>query len=348
MHRNSVVFVGVVGLLVGGCDTITGLIGGDDGSAAHTAAEASLKSGDLPAAADGWESAQMEHPENVDVASGAAFSLLLKGDPGAADQALAAVEPTAGDRLPEVKMRRALVALEAGDLDAVGEHGRASGLPAGKLLAAEVALADGESDDAIALFREVKSAGGSLGRLAGDYLERLDDEDMMATGLAEAEALWALGERKVGVETAEALVQGLPEDREEKGELVLLWAGRAVSVGAWETAQGLIDPLTFPPDGQKWRMDAIQAMVYCVQGELDACKAEFDKLDRTGPATGVADARATAAYLIAEDHPDAATDLVGSVKSNAAARALLATGDAGMAQQASPGGVLDKYLASGG
>jgi len=62
----------------------------------------------------------------------------------------------------------------------------------------------------------------------------------------------------------------------------------------------------------------------------------------------VADARATAAYLIAEDNPEAAKALVGSVQSNAAARALLATGDASAAQSASPGGVIDNYLQAGG
>ena len=209
-------------------------------------------------------------------------------------------------------------------------------------------MADGETDEALALLGEVSGGGGPIGQLASDYLERLSDDDPMVSGLCEAEALWALGVRKVAVKSADELVRGLPEDRDDKPALLLTWAGRAVSVYEAEIAQGLLDPLTFPPDGMKWRMDAVQAMVHCVQGEIDSCQSTFDKLDRTGPATGVADARATAAYLIAEDNPEAAKALVGSLQSNAAARALLATGDGSAAQDASPGGVIDNYLQSGG
>ena len=128
-------------LPLAGCDAITGLMGGEDGSQAYAAGEASLRSGDLPAAADQWEQAAVEHPGDVQVASGAAYTLLLKGDTDAADAALAAAEATAGPDLPKLKMRRALVALEAGHLDMVGEHAKASGLPVGLLLAAEVAMA---------------------------------------------------------------------------------------------------------------------------------------------------------------------------------------------------------------
>lgn len=351
MMRTRVAFGGVVllgALSLSGCDAVTNLIGGTDGKAVYAAGEASLRQGDLPAAADQWEQAQVDNPKDVDVATGAAYSLLLKGDTAAADAALAAAEAEAGDRLPELKMRRALVALEAGDLDAVGEHARASGLPAGKLLAAEVAMADGETDDAKALLDSAENAGGEIGRLAGEYLDLLESDDTMVSGLCEAEALWALGVRKVAVQSADELVRGLPEDLEDKPELLLNWAGRAVSVRESEIAQGLLDPLTFPPEGMKWRMDAVQAMIWCVDGEHDRCQQGFDKIDNSGPSAGVADARATAAYLIAEDHPEVAKALVGSIQTNAAARALLATGDASAAKEASPGGVIDNFLDAGG
>ena len=350
MNRTPIAVGGLLLALLAlpGCDTITDLIGGGGGAEAFTEGEALLRQGDLPAAADRWEEAQVGAPGDVDAATGAAYALLLKGDTDAAHAALAAAEAEAGERAPEIKMRRALVALEAGDLDQVSTHALASGLPAGKLLAAEVAMADGETDSALELLESIEGAGGAVGRLASDYVDRLSDEDPMVSGLCEAEALWALGVRKVAVKSADELVRGLPEDREDKPELLLTWAGRAVSVHEAEIAQGLLDPLTFPPEGMKWRMDAVQAMVQCVQGDIDTCTASFDKLDRTGPATGVADARATAAYLIAEDNPEAAKALVGSVQSNAAARALLATGDASAAQSASPGGVIDNYLQAGG
>lgn len=351
MTRTPVAIGGMLlagAMALSGCDAVEGLLNGDGGKVANEAAAASLRQGDLPAAADQWEQAQVEHPGDIDVATGAAYSLLLKGDTSAADAALAAAEAEAGPRLPELKLRRALVALEAGDLDAVGQHARASGLPAGKLLAAEVAMADGETEDAMELLEGARTAGGTVGRLATAYLDKLSSDDTMVSGLCEAEALWALGVRRVAVQSADELVRGLPEDLDDKPELLLTWAGRAVSVGEAEIAQGLLDPLTFPPEGMKWRMDAVQGMVLCVQDDFDGCRAAFEKADKTGPEAGVADARATAAYLIAEDHPEEAKALVGSIQSNAAARALLQTGDAGAAKGASPGGVIDNYLDAGG
>ncbi len=335
-------------LVVAGCDSVMEMVSGGGGGAANAEAEASLRSGDLPGAADKWETAQVQNPGDVDVATGAAYALLLKGDTTAADAALAAAEATAGERLSEIKLRRALVALEAEDLDSVGVHARASGLPAGKLLAAEVAMADGETEDAIGLLKEAKGAGGAVGELARAYLDRLESGDPMVSGLCEAEALWALGVRKVAVQSADELVRGLPEDLEDKASQQLLWAGRAVSVREADIAQGLLDLLTFPPDGMKWRKDAVQAMVHCLQQDWDACKSDFDRVDTIGPKAGVQDARATAAYLIAGENPDVAKALVGSIRSDAAARALLETGDTEAARAASDGGIMDKFLAAGG
>jgi tetratricopeptide (TPR) repeat protein len=324
------------------------MIGGADGSAAYSAGEASLRAGDLPAAADQWEQAQVDHPGDVQVATGAAYSLLLKGDTDAADAALAAVEGSAGEELSSIKMRRALIALEAGHLDMVGEHAKASGMPVGLLLAAEVAMADGETDAALELLRGAEAAGGDVGRLASRYLELLESDDPMVSGLCEAEALWALGVRKVAVQSADELVRGLPDDLDEKPEMLLTWAGRAITVRESEIASGLLAPLTFPPEGMKWRMDSVEAMVLCVDGDLDGCQKAFNKIDKIGPVAGVADARATAAYLVADEYPDAAKALVAGIESNAAARALLETGDVGAAKDASPGGVIDNFLDAGG
>ncbi|HCH64166.1 MAG: hypothetical protein CL927_09905 [Deltaproteobacteria bacterium] len=341
-----ILFLGVLSLV--GCDAVTDMMGGGGGADAYAAGEASLRSGDLPAAADHWEQAQIDHPGDSQVATGAAYSLLLKGDTDAADAALAAAEASAGDQLPSIKMRRALVALEAGHLDMVGEHAKASGLPVGMLLAAEVAMADGETDEAIGLLREAQKAGGEVRQLASKYLDLLESDEPMVAGLCEAEALWALGVRKVAVQSADELVRGLPDDLESKPELLLSWAGRAVSVRESEIASGLLAGLTFAPDGMKWRKDAVQAMILCVDGDGDGCQSAFDKVDRISPVAGAADARATAAYLIADDQPEVAKALLEGVESNAAARALLETGDAGAAKAASPGGVIDNYLGAGG
>ena len=66
------------------------------------------------------------------------------------------------------------------------------------------------------------------------------------------------------------------------------------------------------------------------------------------PADGLADARATAAILIAKQSPEVAKALVGPYVSNAAARVLLEAGDSAGASAAAPGGVLASYLKAGG
>ncbi len=327
-----------------GCETIQGLIGGgpEEGLAA---AEASLTAGDLPGASDGYAAVVAEHPDNLDAATGAAYSALLQGDTAAADAYLAAAEATAGERLGEIKLRRALVALKAGDLEKVREHGEASGTPEGLLFAAEVALADGEREDAAALLGQV--SGGDAGRVAGEYMALIDDADPLVAGLSEAQALWALGEQKVAVRSVEELVKALPDSREDRDTLLMVWASRSAALGESDIARSLLESVIFPPKGQAWRKAATMAIIACSEGDADTCLDLFDKLDGNAPIDGLADARATAAVLIADDNPEVARQLAGRYTSNAAARALLEAGDRSGAAGAAPDGPLRSYLQGG-
>ncbi len=333
--------------LLGGCDQIQGLIGGG-GAEAAKAAEAQLVGGALPAAADAWEQAALDHPTDVDAASGAAYGHLLQGNYEAADAALAQAQEAAGERQGEVRMRRALVALRAGNLEAVKEHALASGLPAGKLLAGEVALADGERDEGAALLKEARGAGGAVGAAASGYLDLLEDAEPMVALLSEAQALWSLGERKVAVKSADDLVRNLPEERADKPAQLLLWAGRAASVREVDVAQGILDAMLFPPDGQAWRKIATQGIIHCAAGRADDCVRLLTQLEGSAPEDGLADARATAAFLIAKVDGDAARKLAGPYVSNAAARALYEAGDISAARESAPEGILSTYLGAGG
>jgi tetratricopeptide (TPR) repeat protein len=338
--------VGVV-VVLPGCDMVEGLLGGG-GDAAAAAAESALVSGDLPGASSAYAAAAAENAGHVDAATGHAFSLVMQGDTDGADAALAAVEADAGERLAEVKMRRALVALEAGDLDAVRTHAEASDLPQGWLLAAEVALADGEREEAAALLKQAAPAGGAVADAANGYLDLIEDPEPLVSGLSEAQALWALGEKKVAVRSVEELVRNLPDSRADRDALTLLWAGRAASLGETELASGLLDALIFPPEGQAWRKVATQAIIACADGDGPQCLTLFASLEGNAPADGLADARATAAYLIAKDAPDVATKLAGPYVSNAAARALYEAGDIETARSSAPPGVFADFLKAGG
>lgn len=311
-------------------------------------AEAKLKSGDLPGAEAAYGAALQEHPTSVPVATGAAYMALLAGDTGRADQILSAAEPEAKEALPQVKLRRALVALRASDLEKAKEHGLASGLPAGKLIAAEVNLADGERDAAKGSLTEIQGTPGEVGRTAGEYLALMNDPNPNVAGLCEAQALWILGEGKVAVQSAEDLVLNLPDDRKDRDEILLVWAGRAARVGEPAIARGLLEATIFPPEGQAWRKVATAAIASCSEGDGATCLSLFSSLEGAAPESGLADAKATAAFLIAGQDKEVARQLAGQYVSNAAARALFEAGDITAAQEAAPGGILSTWLKAGG
>lgn len=292
-------------------------------------ADDKLSAGDFPGAASAYADIATKNPDSSFAQQGLAYSKLLEGDYDAADKALAIAEGKVTDKPDEVakiKLRRAIVALRKGDLDNVKLFGKASGLPAGAVLAGEVFLSESENDEAISLFKKAAADGdGAVKETAETYLKMLESDDGPTQGLAEATAAWALGLRQNAVEVAEELVKELPEDQADKGELILLWAGRAVTSGRAQTAANLLDALAAPPEGQAWRMQAIRAMIMVADGDVDGAANTLDALELAGaPADGLADARATAAALAKDG--EAAKRLAGSVSTVAVARGLFEAG----------------------
>ena len=329
-------------LSLAGCDKVQALL--NNPAKAVEAADAKLKSGDLAGAAEAYDAAVKKSPTNVDVANGAAYMKVLAGDFEAADAILAAAEPTAGDKTAEIKLRRAFVALEAGDLDKVKEFATASGLPQGQLLAAEVELADGNRDAAKALLESAKADPGPVGQTATTYLALMADENLLVAGLCDAQALWALGKRRIAVRSVEDLVKAYAEAREDGADQLLLWAGRAAAVGEPAIATSLLDSITVPPPGQGWRVQATRAMVACADGDGAGCIAQFEAVRAGAPADGYADARATAAHAIAEKDPATARTLLEGVSGDVAARAWAALGDKAAAASAASDPTLKSQL----
>jgi tetratricopeptide (TPR) repeat protein len=330
-----------------GCEMVQGFLEPEPDVAS---AEAALQRGDLPAADAAYMEAVTAAPGNIDAATGAAHLALLQGDYARADQhlvsAIAAAE-AAGEPLdPKLILRRALVALEAGeDLAKVRQFGEQSNMPVGLLLAAEVALADGEPEEAAELLGRI-SDNGAVGEAAEQYLALINDPEPLVAGLSEAAALWSLGEEKVAVRSVEDLFKVLPEDQTGRDEMLLMWSSRAASVGETEIARSLHDSVLFPPEGQAWRKTATLAIIYCAEGKGEECLETFALLEGA-PSDGLDDAKATAAMLIARLDRDVAQELVGSVQTNAAARALLEAGNASAARDMAEG-PMKIYLESGG
>ncbi len=316
----SVLLVSIVG-----CAILDGLTVDPAKSAAE--AEALLSAGNLSGAATLYDAALAKAPDNVDIVSGAAYVKLLQGNPSAADALLMGVEAKAGTRLPEVKLRRALVAMKNGDLDAVKTLATAAGTPEARLLVAEVSLADGDRAGAKAGLDTLSGEAGVVGETANAYLGLINDPNPLIAGLAEAQALWSLGQRPIAVRSVEDLVAAYAENRDDGGAQLLLWAGRAATVGEPAIATNLLDSITVPPPGQQWRVQATRALVACAEGNGEGCLGGMLALESVAPADGLADARATAALLIAERDGETAKRLLDGQTGDGAARAWALLGD---------------------
>jgi hypothetical protein len=336
----------VVGL--SGCELIDQLMGGDPAAEEVQAASATLQSGDLPGAAAAYDAAAQAHPTSVDAVSGAAMLAMMRGDLAYADSLLAEVEVHAGDRIGEVRLRRAMIAAQVGDdFDRVWQLGVASGLPVGYLLAGEAALVSGEREEARELFDQVDD-GGSVAATAQTYMALIDDPEPLVAGLCESQALWALGKRTAAVRSVADLLPRYPDDREDRNQRLLTWAGRAATVGRVKTGKKLLKSMVGAPPGQKWRKRATRAMLFCADGDGDKCVELLDKLEGIAPADGLADARVTAAYIIGPQDPVTAKELAGRYRSNAAAQALYRAGRKKAARKAAPPGPFKDFLKDGG
>lgn len=334
--------LGALLVTLAGCEEIQKLIRG--GGGLPEGVEEQLKQGDYPGAQRVLTAASAEDPTNPEVAIHLAYTHMVAADYKAADRVLAKAEEGAP---PEVvsglKLRRALVGLRAGDIDSVRIHAKTSNTPEGKLLAAEVHIADLQADTARPLLQEVQNQPGVVGRTAKEYLAMLDGSASMEA-VAEITALWALGDRKTACEHAAEVIPDM-EDSPQKVELQILWASRAVTSGQVGVANALITDVTeLPSPDLAWRVRATQALVAVAEGRYEEGIKLLDQLAEGGaPADGLADARATAA-AIAQD-VEVARRLVGDLESAAAARGLISAGAADDAVRAAPAGsVMKKFL----
>ncbi|TNE92290.1 MAG: hypothetical protein EP330_02180 [Deltaproteobacteria bacterium] len=331
-----------------GLALLTACLGGGDSPEVTQPADALLSGNDLPAAHAQYEAIATANPTSVYAATGLAHSLMLKGDYDAAQKALAGVQEAA-DKAgsgKELRLRRALIALAANDLDSVKQYGAESELPEGLVLAAEVQLVDAAQEEAIGLLNQAVAGSGPASKTAKRYLDDLQSGDQYRAGLAEATALWALGLREDACEQAEEIVKEL--ESEDRDELLILWAGRAVTSGKGGIARSLLDAVE-DAGPHVWRVQATSAMIDVADGEFDNAKTTFEALTKLAeegqiPMSGVLDAKATAAALCPDR--DVAREILGETGESASAAAgLLKAGAVKAARDAAPaGGLLSTYL----
>lgn len=332
--------LGAAGLLLAalaGCDKlpidIEQLMGGGGLDPATTE---KLKNNDLPAVEQALaeKTPDAMSAEELTYLSFVQFS---KGDYDAADSTLAvAVEKAAPEDKPALQLRRALVARRAGRIEDLKKHATASGLPPGKLMAAEVHIISFDQDAARQLFQEVQSTPGAVGATASAYLELINGGPEKEA-LAEITALWALGERSSACEQAEEVIPALPDDDPQwKSEQQLLWASRAVTSGHSSVAQSLLaEMMELPSPDQAWRRQAVLAMIAIDQGEYEKGLRIFEQLEEAEvPGAGLADAVGTAIGLCKDE--DVAKRLAKDLESVAVAKGLDMQGLKGDAVEHAP------------
>ena len=318
----------------------------DPGAGAVQAAEASLRAGDLAAAEASFQQVLATTPTHLDAAIGASYLAMLRGDAKGADAILAAAEAGAGDALGTVKVRRAMLAVELGDMAAVRSHGEASGLPQGHLLAAEAAMAGAEVDAAITLLESASAGGGAAASTAKHYLDLLNHDDFGRAAVAELYALWAMGSREAAAKSAPDVVSGLDDAAEDKGAELLFWAGRAASVGEAEAAAHLLSALSGKPPGQAWRVNATQTLVDCADGDAESCTSGLETISSVAPFTAALHTRATAALALGRSDAAAGLALLSGHPGEATARAALELGDVALARELAPDGLFGDHLAA--
>jgi len=329
-----------------GCDQIMNLLpGSSDPQAIVAPARQLLDAGELPDALAKYSDVAQANPNVVEAQTGLAYVQLLAGKLDDADRTLEkalSIDGLTDEQKSEISMRRAIVALRKGDLDSTRKHGESSGLPAGQVLAAEVYLADAETGSAMPLFEKAAQSGsGQVAAAARQYVQFLNDPERAQ--LAEATALWALGQRVEACETAEDLLRYLSPSAPDRDKLLLIWAGRAVAAGKPGVAEGLLDEMAGAPDGQVWRVQATRALVAVANGDLDTARSTFDNLRAAGaPEDGMRDALATAA-AISKDRAFA-KEITEGMQSDSIARGLHAAGASAAAKQGGATGTFSRFL----
>ena len=303
------------------------LLGPPDVSEQLNGAKSALQKGDIITAEKNFLDALVVDEKNIDALLGDSYILFLKKDFAKADSVLTKAQVVAKEteqpqKIKEIFFRRALIALEEGAFDKVKVLAEKSEIPQGLLLVAEIQIIDGEYQAAKDNLNKVSQVGDtSLRDLALSYLNDLDNEDRQL--IAEAQARWALGDRKIAVKVVKKpLLSYISSQENGSHDEGILWASRALSVGNSTAAEELINSVRRTSKDQKWRVNATQVLLTCAKAGksgvgLDLCVEELSQLQ--GPEDGLIDTHVMAAYLIQEKSPKVAKEILEEIQNNSAA-----------------------------
>ena len=294
---------------------------GSDKSEEIMAAQKSLSAGELSSAQTQLAAVLAEVPENADAATAMAHIHVLRGEFSQAESVLNAVQTEDAAVQSQIALRKALVALHAKDFSKAKQKALESQEDFAMILAAEISLMDGEYDEAITYLEKV---GGSHRSLAKSYLKLLDGDEW-SQAYAEAQALWALRDFDLAIQSVAGTMEFVSKSAlgNDPRSHILLWASRAIAVAQPDVARQLLSLKGAPADGD-WRVSLLKAMITTVDGDVSGGKVQFESLEGVAPEEALHDAKATAVVVLSSLGKDGSvllSDLRGTSGAYAAYRA---------------------------
>ena len=300
---------------------------------------------------------------------GQAHLLVLQDD---FDGAIAQLNAARGMATPaeqaRIDLRKALVQLRAGRLSDYPDSGDADGawlpgainlakkseLPQGWLIVGEIALAEKERGDAAEFFtKAVEGSAGTAG-VASAYLTLLESENEHLVDLSEAVANWSVGMssppisylKEQAVEDFVDIGSHIRDTDHGSKEQMLVWAGRAASIGRFKEARKILAWAKGIEGEQAWRYSATDAIIDCAQGKTSSCERKFKTAEALdAPPAGIEAAKATAAMLIGAGSPAEVEALIdGQEGSAAGARALVEANPCKTRMTTDASGLLGDYI----
>ena len=307
-------------------------------------AQKEMAANNLSVAGQQFDAILQEVPGEAVASTSMAHIHMLNGKFEQADAVLASIQTEDPVVKSQIALRRALVALESKDFSKVKEFAQQSTESFAYILVAEISLMDGEHEEAATALEQVN---GSHASLAQSYL-RLLEGDEWSKAYAEAQALWAVRDFDLAIQSVSGTLQYVSASAldGEFGEHVILWASRAISVGQPEIADDLLQIQGFQPDPEDWKVDTLKAMSTCVKGNVSEGKEMFAALEGKAPPQGLHDAKATTAVVLASIGKDASA-LLSELRGTSGAFAAYKSKDSNLADDLVDSEIFERFLDGG-
>ena len=307
------------------------------------AAQKLLAAGELSNAQTQLTAILSEVPENADAATAMAHIHILKGEFSQADAVLSAVQSEDPVVQSQIGLRKALVALEAKDFSKAKEMAISSQEDFAMVLAAEISLMDGEYDEAIEYLEKV---GGEHRSIAKSYLKLLDGDEW-SQAYAEAQALWALRDFDLAIQSVAGTMEFVSKSAldDKPKEHILLWASRAVAVAQPDVARQLLSVKGAPTESD-WRVAVLNAMITTVDGDVSGGKTQFEALVGIAPEQALHDAKATSVVVLSSLGKDGGV-LLSGLRGTSGAYAAYRSDDKRLAADMVDSAIFEQFLNGG-